>query len=59
MTHVTQLLDVDAAAAGHLTVKVERVVPRMPNDSAAEVRHHTQLSPGNFVNRVYLRSDQL
>ncbi len=40
--------------AGDLGRKEARAAPRTPKDSAAEVRHHTQLSPGNCVTRVYL-----
>ena len=31
---------------------------RMPRDRPADVRHHTQLSPGNCVNRMNLQWQQ-
>jgi hypothetical protein len=33
-------------------------VPKMLSDRPADVRHHTQLSPGNCVNRMNLRGQR-
>lgn len=40
---------------GHLALKEVATVVRMAKDKVAEVRHHTQLSPGNCVASMNLR----
>ena len=39
----------------NLAEKEVSTVPRMLSDRVADVRHHTQLSPGNCVNRMNLQ----
>lgn len=45
--------------AADLAVKEVSTVPRMLADRVADIRHHTQLSPGNCVNRMNLQGRKM
>lgn len=47
---------IDGVGGGcHLGLKADSAAARTPNDNVADVKHQKQLSPGNWVTRVYLK----